>query len=129
MRRTLQTTRERSNERSGGLTARREATAEAARSRSTPDVQDLPGTRSGCPEPGYLPQVRPNGRAGSAASRRPRGHVCCLYDDVGELRRHRADSIVAGLRAGRRVAYAGLGRPMELLASSRLQQAEEGSGT
>jgi hypothetical protein len=92
--RTLQTTRERSHERSGGLAARSEATAEAAYSRPPPEVQHLPGTRSGRPEPGYQGHVRPNGRAGSAGSRRPRGHVCCLYDDVGEFRRRLADGSV-----------------------------------
>jgi anti-anti-sigma regulatory factor len=35
--------------------------------------------------------------------------VCCLYDDVGEFRRRLAAFFAAGLRAGCRVAYAGLG--------------------
>jgi len=33
--------------------------------------------------------------------------VCCLYDDVGEYRRHLAAFFADGLRAGCRVAYAG----------------------
>lgn len=35
--------------------------------------------------------------------------MCCLYDDVGEFRRRLAAFFAAGLRAGCRVAYAGLG--------------------
>jgi anti-anti-sigma regulatory factor len=35
--------------------------------------------------------------------------VCCLYEDVGEFRRRLAAFFAAGLRAGCRVAYAGLG--------------------
>jgi hypothetical protein len=69
----------------------------------------LQGTQSGRREPGYQGHVRPNGRAGSPASRRPRGHVCCLYDDVADFRRPLAAFFAAGLRAGCRVAYAGLG--------------------
>src|SRR3954454_16054940 len=69
----------------------------------------LPETRSGRPEPGNQGHVRPNGRAGSAPSRCPRGLVCCLYEDVGEFRRRLAAFFAAGLRAGCQVAYAGLG--------------------
>jgi anti-anti-sigma regulatory factor len=35
--------------------------------------------------------------------------VCCLYNDVGEFRRRLTAFFAAGLRAGCRVAYAGLG--------------------
>ncbi|GAB3310112.1 hypothetical protein GCM10027451_20300 [Geodermatophilus aquaeductus] len=35
--------------------------------------------------------------------------MCCLYDDVGEFRRRLTAFLAAGLRAGCRVAYAGLG--------------------
>src|SRR5205085_5380641 len=41
-------------------------------------------------------------------SRRPRGHVCCLYNDVGQFRRRLTAFFAAGLRAGCRVAYTGL---------------------
>src|SRR3954451_20790585 len=74
-----------------------------------PEVQHSRGTRSERPKPGYQRHVRPNGGAGCAASRLPRGHECCLYDDVGEFRRRLTAFSAAGLRAGSRVAYAGLG--------------------
>jgi anti-anti-sigma regulatory factor len=60
--------------------------------------------------------MRRAGRIGLDRSCGPRGHLCCLYDDVAEYHRHVTAFFTEGLRDGLRVAYVGVGGPEALRA-------------